>query len=198
MLEQAWAELSISEEFAGLGLDEKGRSHFIGEAYSLLEHYLALEDPTAVQTVGIELDLRARLGTIEMRGIIDRLDRLPNGDFVLVDYKTGRSPRAEGSRGRLVGVQFYAYLCEQVLGIRPREVRLDVFEGPSCRRRLADRSVDAWFDPARHSRVASDRSARVIESDFRPNPTPLCKKLCVPVALSCLHLLSNGKQVPLD
>lgn len=173
-LQQAWSEMSGTEEFEALGLDEKGLNSFIAEAHSLIEHYLSLEDPTAVRPVGVELDLRAKLGDIELRGIIDRLDRLPNGEFVLVDYKTGRSPRVEHTRGGLVGVQFYAYLCEQVLGIRPREVRLMylkdqvvVVNSPTDQsmRGLAQRAVAVW--------AAIERACA--NEDFRPNPTPLCK-----------------------
>ncbi len=173
-LDDAWGEMACSEEFLGLGLDEKASASFLAEARSLLEHYLALEDPNEIWPVGVELDLRVQLGGVELRGIIDRLDRLPNGEFVLVDYKTGRSPRLDGSRGRLIGVQFYAYLCEQALGIRPRELRLMYFKDQvvvvdeptdQSMRGLTQRALAVW--------AAIERACE--REDFRASPSALCK-----------------------
>ena len=59
-----------------------------------------------------------------LRGIIDRLDRLPDGAFVVVDYKTGRAPSERYEQGKLLGVDTYSLLCERVLGVRPVAVRL--------------------------------------------------------------------------
>ncbi|HVB06393.1 MAG TPA: PD-(D/E)XK nuclease family protein [Acidimicrobiales bacterium] len=163
----------LGEEIEGLELGATDLAAFHREAGVLLEHYFALEDPTGVQPVGLELDLRANFEGIELRGIIDRLDRLADGRFVVVDYKTGRSPRPEQSRSRLVGVQFYAFLCEQTLGIRPSEVRLMylkdqvvVVESPT------DQSMRGLTQRARAVWTAIERACTA--DDFRPNPSPLC------------------------
>ena len=79
-----------------------------------------------MHSVGIELDLRAPHGGIELRGIIDRLDIADDGRFVLSDYKTGRSPRPDRARSRLAGVLFYAHFCASLRHRHPSpsEVRL--------------------------------------------------------------------------
>ena len=173
-LEQAWEEMRTSAEFAQLELDEPATESFVKEARSLLGRYLTLEDPTSIKPVGVELDLRAQLGNVELRGIIDRLDWLEDGSFVLVDYKTGRSPRPEQARTRMTGVLFYAYLCERALGLRPREIRLIylkdqvvVVESPSDQsmRGIAQRSLAVWG--------AIERACE--SEDFRPNPSALCR-----------------------
>jgi putative RecB family exonuclease len=168
------ATAELEEEIAMLQLEADERRVFDREARTLLEHYFNLEDPTEVQPIGLELDLRAPLQGVELRGIIDRLDRLEDDRFVLIDYKTGRSPRVEQSRSRLIGVQFYAFLCESTLGIRPSEVRLMylkdqvvVVESPTDQsmRGLAQRALAVW--------AAIERACTT--GDFRPNPSPLCK-----------------------
>ncbi|MCU1490433.1 MAG: hypothetical protein JWM85_1838 [Acidimicrobiaceae bacterium] len=173
-LDAAWSELASTDEVSELGMDERGEAAFVREASGLLERYFALEDPSSVHPVGLELDLRARLGDIELRGIIDRLDRLEDGSLVVIDYKTGRAPRADYSRASLGGVHFYAFLCEQVLGRRPREVRLIylrdqvvIVESPTDQsmRGLRQRALGVWH--------AIERACRT--GDFRPNPSPLCK-----------------------
>lgn len=173
-LDAAIEELSDSEEMLGLALDEGATTALHAEARRLLIDYFEIEDPVSVEPIGIELDLRAMLGEIELRGIIDRLDRLPNGDLVVTDYKTSRSPRPEQARGRLIGVQFYAYLCEAALGRRPSEIRLlylkdqvVIVESPNeqTMRGLKSRAMAVW--------AAIERACE--REDFRPNPSPLCR-----------------------
>ncbi|MDA8296502.1 MAG: PD-(D/E)XK nuclease family protein [Actinomycetota bacterium] len=172
-LDRAWSELSGTTEVAELGLDEPGEAAFVREAQVLLERYFGLEDPTEVRPVGLELDLRASVGGVELRGIIDRLDRLEDGEFVVVDYKTGRAPRAEQAQSRLGALHFYAFLCEQVLGRRPREVRLIylrdqvvIAQAPTDQsmRGLRQRALAVW--------AAIERACG--SGDFRPNPSRLC------------------------
>ena len=139
-----------------------------------MNKYFEIENPATVTPVGIELDLRVDVGGVEYRGIIDRLDRLDDGRFAIVDYKTGRSPRPDRSRSRLLGVQFYAFLCERTLGIRPSEVRLMYFGDQVV-------VVDAPTDQSLrglHQRATAVWSAieKACDSgDFRPNPSPLCR-----------------------
>lgn len=173
-LAEATAELDGRGEFTPLELDAAGMARLVQESRRLVESYFAIEDPAAVSTIGTELDLRTTLGDVALRGIIDRLDELPSGEVVVVDYKTGRAPRPEHSRSRLVGVQFYAFLCEQVLGRRPSEVRLMyladqvvVVESPTDQtmRGLRQRALAVW--------AAIERACAT--EDFRPNPSPLCR-----------------------
>lgn len=170
----AWDEAESSGELALLGLSDQVMSTFRRDSAALVSRYFEIENPASVTPVGIELDLRVHVEGVEYRGIIDRLDRLDDGRFVIVDYKSGRSPRADRSRSRLLGVQFYAFLCERVLGIRPSEVRLMYFSDQVV-------VVDAPTDQSLrglHQRATAVWSAisRACDSgDFRPNPSPLCK-----------------------
>ena len=173
-LSLAHLEMTDSGELAALDLDDRGAAAFLREATTLVGNYFSMEDPESVEPIGIELDLRSTLDGVELRGIIDRLDLLPSGDIVVTDYKTGRSPRAEQSRSRLLGVQFYAYLCEATFGVRPREVRLlylkdqvVIVESPNDQtmRGLKSRALAVW--------AAIERACET--EDFRPNPTQLCR-----------------------
>jgi putative RecB family exonuclease len=173
VLHLAWGELADGD-IAGLGLSEEATVKFRAEAEDLITRYFTIEDPTGVHPIGVELDLRTELDGVVMRGIIDRLDRLPGGELVVVDYKTGRAPRAEHLRARLTGVHFYALLCERVLGRAPREVRLlylrdpvVITESPSAQtmRGIHQRALAVW--------KAIERACEL--EDFRPSPSPLCK-----------------------
>jgi len=174
LFDSAWIAATASGELGDLELSEAAMRSFRIESSNLIAKYFALEDPTTVTPVGLELDLRVNVDGIEYRGIIDRLDRMNDGRFAIVDYKTGRSPRADRSRSRMLGVNFYAFLCERLLGVRPSEVRLMylgdqvvVVESPTDQslRGLHLRASAVWG--------AIERACD--SGDFRPSPSPLCK-----------------------
>ena len=59
---------------------------------ALARDYLELEKQRApFQVVGRELKGVVRVGGIEVNTRVDRLDELPDGEHVLIDYKTGRA-----------------------------------------------------------------------------------------------------------
>jgi putative RecB family exonuclease len=160
-------------EFAGLGLDADGEAAFVADARRLVEAYFGMEDPTAIHAVGLELRLRAEVGGVSLTGIIDRLDRTPDGGFVVVDYKTGASPSERFEHGRLNGVDTYALLCERVLGVMPTAVRLLY---------LGDGTTLTCIPTAHTTRFIEQKVGAVwvtiqranAGDSFRPKPSRLC------------------------
>ena len=124
--------------------------------------------------MGIELTLDAQLGGVRLRGILDRLDLTPEGDLVVVDYKTGRAPSDAYLQSKLTGVQTYALLCQEVLGRRPVQVRLLHLKEPTVitaepteqgLRGQRTKTLAVW--------TAIERACR--DEDFRPKTGPLCR-----------------------
>ncbi|HVC15043.1 MAG TPA: PD-(D/E)XK nuclease family protein [Acidimicrobiales bacterium] len=172
-LDRAWGELQDSEEYAALELDGTASTAFLADAVQLVENYFALEDPTTVEAVGIEVRLEADLDGLKLRGIIDRLDLNATGELVVVDYKTGRAPSERFEKSKMTGVHLYALLCEQTLGRVPVEVRLLHLREPL--------SISATPSPQtlRGQRVRTVAVWKAIEracerDDFQPRPSPLC------------------------
>lgn len=173
---QAVAEYRTDPEFVLLGLDDTAAEAFFADAWVLVQRYFDMEDPTSVQDIGLELRLEASVGSLALRGIIDRLDLQPDGGLVVVDYKTGRSPGANYAQKSLAGVHFYSFLCQEVLGRRPDAVRLmylrtgeTITATPteSSVKFLATRTMAVW--------KAVEKACQT--GDFRPKEGPLCK-LC--------------------
>lgn len=173
-LAQAEADLATDPELAGLGLDGAARAAFMAEAEVLVGRYFELEDPTAIEPVGLELELEVDVGSLTLRGIIDRLERDERGGLVVTDYKTGGVPPVFAEQQRLGGVHFYAYLCEQVYGERPSRVQLLYLSEPvaivaypseQSIRGLQQRTTAIW--------QAVERACE--REDFRPRPSRLCE-----------------------
>lgn len=172
-LERAWDAMSDDEEVVGLSLDDESAAEFVKDAGRLVENYFRLEDPNEATTVGVELGVETDLEGLRLRGVIDRLDVLPDGRLIVVDYKTGRAPSERFERSSLGGVQTYALLCESMLGQAPAEVRLLYLREPLAITAVATeqtirgqrkRAVAVW--------TAIERACDA--EDFRPNVGPLC------------------------
>src|SRR5579872_6591386 len=173
-LARAFDELSSTDEFVDLQLSEAGHEELQREASVLVDRYFELEDPDQVDVAATELDLSAEVSGMTLRGIIDRLDRCAGGGLAVVDYKTGRAPRLEHSRSRLSSLQLYAFLCELVTGERPAVVRLMYLrDRVVVSADTTDQSLRGVHQRARAVWTAIERACE--RTDFRPNPSPLCK-----------------------
>ncbi len=172
-LDRARAEFATDPEFVGLELDPEAAAQFAAEAEVLLRRYFTLEDPRAVHPIGLELKLEVQVGSLTLRGIIDRLELDEDGGLVVTDYKSGKVPGLIHEQSRLGGVHFYAFLCERVLGRRPSRIQLlylaepvAIVAEPSAQsvRGLEQRTAAIW--------KAVERACE--NEDFRPRPSPLC------------------------
>ena len=123
LLHDSVASVLSHREHAALHWEEGGRQAFVADAEALVRNDFVIEDPNAVDAGGIEVKLRADLDGLSMRGVIDRLDVTAEG-LVVTDYKTGRAPSETWEGKQMAGVHFYAFLCEQVLGVRPVRIQL--------------------------------------------------------------------------
>ncbi|MDA8047067.1 MAG: PD-(D/E)XK nuclease family protein [Actinomycetota bacterium] len=172
-LERAVPEILDGDEYRGLPWAQGEREAFVADAATLLEHYFQLEDPTAVHVIGTELRMSVQLGSLRLSGIIDRLDLGADGELVVTDYKTGRAPTANYEQSRLGGVQFYAFLCEQVLGRRPARVQLLHLREPlSISTSPSDQSIRGLQQQTRAIWSAVEQACA--REDFRPKPGRLC------------------------
>ena len=116
-------EYRTHPDFVGLRLNEATTAKFEQECKSLIERYFEMEDPRQVREIGLELWVEAEVGSLTLRGIIDRLELDENGELVVTDYKTGRAPSGTWEQKSLAGVHFYSFLCEAVFGRRPSQRR---------------------------------------------------------------------------
>lgn len=173
-LHGAWAALAKDADYVSLGLTHDEGAAFLADAEHLVSNYFLLEDPDEITPVGIELTLEAQLGDVRLRGILDRLDLTPEGDLIVIDYKTGRAPGAAYIQSKLTGVQTYALLCQEVLGRRPVQVKLLHLKEPTVittepseqgLRGQRTKTLAVWS--------AIERACR--DEDFRPKTGPLCR-----------------------
>jgi putative RecB family exonuclease len=173
LLDKAATELQVTDEWMLLGLTGEAELAFLDEAEQLVRRYFQLEDPRRIEPLGLELRLEADLGGTNLRGIIDRLERDEHGGLVVTDYKTGKVPSVQYEQGKLGGVHFYAWLCEQALGERPVKVQLLYLSEPiAIIATPSEQSIR--FLPKKVGAVWKAIERACEQDDFRPRPGRLC------------------------
>jgi len=160
-------------DYVGLRLEGADVDKFDRDCHGLIDKYFAMEDPTTVREIGLELWMEAPVGDLTLRGIIDRLELDADGELVVTDYKTGRAPSGNFEQKSLAGVHFYSFLCEAVFGKRPAKVRLMYLaSGETIETVPSAQSVK--FITTRTTAVWSAVERACTTGDFRPRQSKLC------------------------
>jgi len=166
-------EYRTHPDYVGLRLDGDAIETFDRDCHALIDKYFAMEDPTTVREIGLELWMEAPVGDLTLRGIIDRLELDPDGELVVTDYKTGRAPSGNYEQKSLAGVHFYSFLCEAVFGKRPAKIRLMYLaSGETIETVPSAQSVK--FITTRTTAVWAAVERACTTGDFRPRQSKLC------------------------
>lgn len=122
-----------------IGLDEVMLEKLRNETENILSTYFAMEDPRTITSEGIELPIRVEVDGAPVFGILDRLDRDPDGSLVIVDYKTGGLPNRNYDSQTFANTELYAALCKAELGEVPKKIRLlYIAKGEAIERSVSD------------------------------------------------------------
>jgi putative RecB family exonuclease len=126
LVPEAWDRLRERQpDVVELFADEAAHEEWLTSARLLLDTYFTLEDPNRLQPGERELNVRTQLADgPQLRGIVDRLDVAPDGRLRVVDYKTGKSPRAGYEGNALFQMRFYSYVLWRERGVLPTLLQL--------------------------------------------------------------------------
>ncbi|WP_372592715.1 RecB family exonuclease [Actinotalea sp.] len=143
-------------------------------ARDLLATYFTLEDPNRLQPAEREMVVRLDLAEdLELRGVVDRLDVAPDGALRVVDYKTGRSPRAGYEGSALFQMRFYALLLARLRGRMPAMLQLIYLgDGVVVRHTPDEAELESTERRVRAIWESVQTSAR--EDSWNPKRGPLC------------------------
>lgn len=179
MVGPAWQQLlEASPELAALFADDSDGSALAGwlaSAESLVERYFTMEDPQRLEPAERELYVETTLDSgLRLRGYVDRLDRAAaTGDLRVVDYKTGKAPRAGFEQRAMFQMRFYALVLWRLHGRVPRLLQLIYlgsgeilrYEPDEADLRATERKLAALWKAIERATEAGD---------WRPNPSRLC------------------------
>lgn len=172
LAKSSWPDFAASRDYQKLGLDEQQTRDFKWRAWHAIEGLWALEDPATVKVEAVEVKVKSMLGDIPFTGIVDRVDREPDGGLVVTDYKSGRYPPVRAHQDRLRQVLMYAAAVEAYTGKMPAQARLYY---------LGQGVVDTPVTEEKLSEVVQELTItwhEILEACskdvFEPRPGPLC------------------------
>jgi putative RecB family exonuclease len=180
LAEPEWrALLEADPELAGLvdgtgadGVD--GLVALLTSTRDLLSSYFTLEDPRRVEPAEREVLVETTLASgVRLKGFVDRLDRSPDGDLRVVDYKSGKSPHENFEAKALFQLRFYALTLWRSTGVLPRLLRLYYLSN----REIIDYAPDErdLEGLERHVDAIADAIAKARETgDWRHKQSKLC------------------------
>ena len=167
MLEQfevCWRRGGFGDSAAELELHGKARA-------ALVLYHRHLEAHEA-EPVWFERSFSFKLGPHHLRGRVDRVDRLADGGYELIDYKTSRPKSAEQLRDD-VQLSLYALGARESWQVQPERLSyyyvLDDVKVPV---------PSAEMDPDWIARVVREVGAAIAAERFEPNPAPATCALC--------------------
>ncbi len=166
-----WPEMSGNDDYRDLQLSDADAKEFRWRAWHAIEGLWYLEEPADVEVEATEEHLSVSLGGVPFRGVVDRLEREPDG-VVVSDYKSGRAPGVRYARDRLQQVLLYAAAVGEQSGEAPVRARLLYLGQKTLESSAASAEVD---DAVEQLSTTWDAIVAACEADdFEPRPGPLC------------------------
>lgn len=93
--------------------------HFYEKGEKMLKQYFEWSQERKAEIFAVEKEFRFQIGSRMLRGIIDRIDRLPDDTFEVIDYKTHAEMWDQSRIDSDLQLTLYAVGCKRVLNIDP-------------------------------------------------------------------------------
>ncbi|MDR1401093.1 MAG: PD-(D/E)XK nuclease family protein [Endomicrobium sp.] len=88
----------------------------------MLENYYRSFKESNTEILYVEKAFDTNIGKYKFVGIIDRIDRYPDGMYEIIDYKTHIKVWKPERVNEDLQLSFYAYACKNVFGFKPGKV----------------------------------------------------------------------------
>jgi DNA helicase-2/ATP-dependent DNA helicase PcrA len=161
LLDQAWRRQGFGDS------DEERQLRGKAAAALARYHEHALLDDA--RPVWFERSFTFRLGAHLVRGRVDRVDRLPSGEYELIDYKTGRPRTAEELVGD-VQLSLYGLAAQEAWGLEASRGAYHYV--------LDDVRVAITPDTEFVAELAAEVAEGIRAQEFEPTPSPAACGLC--------------------
>ncbi|MBI3552621.1 MAG: PD-(D/E)XK nuclease family protein [Elusimicrobia bacterium] len=148
--------------------DEQVKKEHFDKGIKILEKYFKQEQERRTQIEGIEREFIYPLGRHTVRGMIDRMDKHPDGGLEIIDYKTSLDFDEKSPVDRTLQLRFYALGVRESLGVKPSWLTIHYLAAGKREREPYDDSREDEL------KAAIERAADRIENgDFKPD-TAFC------------------------
>jgi DNA helicase-2/ATP-dependent DNA helicase PcrA len=165
LLETGWRR-------GGFGDSEEERQLRGKAAASLTRYHERFRDEEA-QPVWFERQFTFKLGPHLLRGRVDRVDRLPDGEYELIDYKTGR-PKTAAQLAEDVQLSLYAVGAREAWRLEAsRQAYYYLLDDQKVEVPADDGDRAEWVQE-----VAMDVAEGILAQGFEPTPSFAACSMC--------------------
>ena len=142
------------------------------KAQTALRRYRQRIAEEPVEPVWFERAFAFRMGAHTLRGRVDRVDRLPDGGYELIDYKTGR-PRSAAALRTDVQLSLYAVGAREAWQLdATQQAYLYVLDDAKVR--VPSDEIDAaWI-----ADTVDEVAGGILAQDFEPTPSHAACSMC--------------------
>lgn len=177
LFRKAWSNVRGNDEHVNLFNSIEEEREWGQEGLNLLHNYLKLENPKMLEPLEQERWVRGSIEDLNLRGILDRMDEDKDGNLVIVDYKSGKSPLAKYKEPRFFALKLYALLIRDELGVTPVELKLIYLKNSTIHTLKVN---DAMLDEAKVEilKIWEDIKKAFEENNFPATKNNLCKDWC--------------------
>lgn len=156
-----------------LHLSPHGQHLLRWNAWSCVENYFALEDPTSVVLDGVEEEVFAEVAGAPMLGYMDRW--YMDGDFAVIqDYKTGKVSKPPYDKDKKLQLFIYTELVEQLKQVKVSRAELLYLKGKGQRVSYTPSPEEMEGMRRTVRQVWDDLRAACETGEFPTNKTRLC------------------------
>lgn len=175
---QAW----VNEGF----LSPQQTQEFYERGQRMLEDYWKRSAGRASEILCLEKEFSFRLGKNTLRGIIDRIDRHPDGAIEIIDYKTHAELWTQEKVDSDLQLSLYALACRRMLGKMPATVSY-YFLARDCK--MSTRRTERQMDEA--VQLVTATAEKIKDREFTPNRAH-CSRC--DFRKTCNHSTASGKK----
>lgn len=93
--------------------------HFYEKGVKMLKDYWDWSQLRKSEVVAVEKEFRFPVGRRILRGIIDRIDKLPDDTYEVIDYKTHAEMWEQSRIDSDLQLTLYAMGCEEIMKVQP-------------------------------------------------------------------------------
>lgn len=167
---EGWADLQDAYEAEFLSAAEPHRRR--GER--ILRKWLEDEQSRRSELLGLEREFIFPLGRHTVRGMIDRIDRTPEGKVEIIDYKTqlsfGPTDPVPAPPGENLQLRFYGLGAKECFGYAPELLTIHYLG--------AGRRESSPYDASREAELLAliEKTADAIEAGERHPDTSFCPR----------------------
>jgi putative RecB family exonuclease len=141
---------------------------------ALLKNYFELEKPETFEATHREIHLEQDLNPqVYLHGYVDRIDVAPTGQVRIVDYKSGKSPKAGWEEKALFQLRVYALLYWRLHGVIPALLVLH-YLGDARTVKSSPTEAELLSTERKLLQIADEIIAAIEKDYFPPKASRLC------------------------